>query len=580
MKMSQKNLLMGGLIIILAVGFFLRAYHFSDWLHFELDQSRDAMVVDLALENGPGELPLLGPKAAGTYLRLGPAFYYFQYLGGLLFGQTPQAMAYPIMIFSVLTIPLLYLFLRRIFDKWLSLGLAAVSSVSVFLVMYGRFAWNPNAIPFFLLLIFYSLLRSVDSDEKNKGRWLIIGSAATAFAVQLHFLVFLSIPILAAVFLAIKRPSINWKSWAGAVAIFLFIYSPAILNDIETRGANTEEFFKAITEKSSKGENRTLADKVVRAYTESARGTLLVLSGQEQIEMPAFNFSKNIGSLIEIKCSEKCQKNVWLGIIAIVLYSVGIFLLVFRFIREKNVVRKDVLLLTGIWLVLVSGLYVPIAFDLSPRFFLLLIPIIFLLFGLIIDYSSNYIKKKNILIVAVVMLLVVLNLVSVKVRFSQLAGAINGRVETSADRILKENNRVTLEQQLAIADYLESFYRENGAIIYLNSEPFYRRSILYHIGRRSIPYEDLRGAKVYRKGNYFTAYVTNSSTDKKVGKYLNNFEIAEERQFGTLTVHRLIPREDMIVAEEQAIKPTKKVRKAHTPGVPERYTWNEVLDFN
>ncbi|KKQ80048.1 MAG: hypothetical protein UT03_C0034G0004 [Candidatus Moranbacteria bacterium GW2011_GWD2_38_7] len=564
-------------MLIFAVGIFIRSYHFADWLHFELDQSRDAMVIDLALENGPGELPLLGPKAAGTYLRLGPVFYYFQYVGGLLFGQTPQAMAYPTMFFSILTIPLLYLFLRRIFDEWLSLGLTAISSVSLFLVLYGRFAWNPNAIPFFLLLTFYALLRAVDLNEKYPGRWLVICSAALALATQLHFLVFLSLPVAVAVFLAIKRPSINWKSWLGAAAIFLFLYTPVILNDIKTQGANTKEFFKAITEKSSKGESHTLIDKVVRAYMESARGSMLILTGQEQMEIPSINFSKDNGPSVEFKCAEKCQKNVWLGIIAIVGYSLGIALLVFRFIKEKNAGRKNVLLIVGIWLFLVSGLYVPLAFALSPRFFLLLVPILFVLFGIILE-SGKVWKNWIIIIAAVIVFLVALNVIAVQTRFSQLAGAIKGKVETTSDRILKENNRVTLEQQLAIADYMENSYKENGAIVYLNSEPFYRRSILYHVGRRGIPYEDLRGAKVYRKGNYFTAYVNNSSADKKVGKYSDNFNVVEKREFGTMIVFKLSPKESSIVAEEQAIKPQKKKKKVHTPGVPDRYTWNEIFN--
>lgn len=577
-KITQKQLLIAIMVVVFALGIFLRSYNFAPWLHFELDQSRDAMVVDSALDNGIGELPLLGPKAAGTYLRLGPIFYYFQYLGGVMFGQTPEAYAYPTMFFSILSIPLLYLFLRRIFDKWLSLGLTAVSSASIFLVMYGRFAWNPNAIPFFVLLTFYALLRAASKEEKRPGLWLIVCAGALAIATQLHFLVFITLPLAVVVFLLIKRPKINWKGWLGSVAIFLFIYTPVILNDFQTRGANTKEFFKAITEKSSKGESHTLADKIMRAYMESARGSLLILSGQEQIEIPSLNFNKSIASPVEFKCSEKCQKNVWLGILAIILYSTGIVFLVARFLKEKDADKKNLLLLTGIWLTLISGLFVPISFDLAPRFFLLLVPITFVTFGLMLEFLEKRFNCRNLLLLFSILLLVILNLISAQTRFSQLAGAINGRVDNKADRILKENNRVTLEQQLAMANYMTSFYRENGAIVYLNSEPFYRRSILYHVGRQGVPYEDLRGAKIYRQGNYFTAYVTNASTDKKVSKYLVNFDIAEKKVFGTMTVFRLVPKESLIVAEKQEIKPKKKTTKSRTPGVPERYTWSEIFE--
>ncbi|HLM83842.1 MAG TPA: hypothetical protein VK254_01360, partial [Candidatus Bathyarchaeia archaeon] len=65
------------LIVVFAVA--IRVYHFSDWLHFGMDQARDASLVRDAVQNGPSQLPLLGPRAAGTFVRLGPIFYYFQY---------------------------------------------------------------------------------------------------------------------------------------------------------------------------------------------------------------------------------------------------------------------------------------------------------------------------------------------------------------------------------------------------------------------------------------------------------------------------------------------------------------------
>jgi hypothetical protein len=92
LKKLFKNKIFISLLIITLVGFGLRIYRHSDFLHFELDQSRDAMVISEAIEKGPGELPLLGPRAAGTMLRLGPAFYYFEYLSALIFGNTPAAM--------------------------------------------------------------------------------------------------------------------------------------------------------------------------------------------------------------------------------------------------------------------------------------------------------------------------------------------------------------------------------------------------------------------------------------------------------------------------------------------------------
>ena len=81
----KKNWKMIAFAAVILAAIFLRAWHFHDWLFFKMDQARDALLIKQVLENGPGWLPLLGPKAGGTHLNLGPAFYYFQYISAFLF---------------------------------------------------------------------------------------------------------------------------------------------------------------------------------------------------------------------------------------------------------------------------------------------------------------------------------------------------------------------------------------------------------------------------------------------------------------------------------------------------------------
>ena len=71
------------IIAIISLGIFLRIFHFSSWLHFEIDQAFDFDLVSPAVSNGPQNLHLLGPNVGGGLLRLGPAFYYLQYASAL-----------------------------------------------------------------------------------------------------------------------------------------------------------------------------------------------------------------------------------------------------------------------------------------------------------------------------------------------------------------------------------------------------------------------------------------------------------------------------------------------------------------
>ena len=55
-------------LAIIFLGAFLRVYEFGDWLRFNPDQGRDAIV---AFDMTQGEIPFLGPVAGGTEFRLG-----------------------------------------------------------------------------------------------------------------------------------------------------------------------------------------------------------------------------------------------------------------------------------------------------------------------------------------------------------------------------------------------------------------------------------------------------------------------------------------------------------------------------
>ncbi|MFA5993940.1 MAG: glycosyltransferase family 39 protein, partial [Parcubacteria group bacterium] len=323
----KKNIIKYRIFIILgltfALGAFLRVYHFADWLHFELDQSRDAAVVDLALNQGIGNLPLLGPKAAGSFLRLGPIFYYFEYLSALVFGHTPAGMTGLNGLFSVLAIPLFYVFVRRYFNVKIAMSLAALFATSLFLILYARFSWNPNGLPFFILLAMYSLLRAADDAEKRKGWWLVLGATAMTVATQLHFVAFLGIPTIAILFLVIKRPHIQWRYWLAAIAVILVLYAPMVVNELKTGGDNAKEFVKIFAKKSTAGDN-TLIEKGIKNYTENSLGYFLMTTSNEKAELPRV---KQQGLRMDVVCDRDCRDNLGMGAMAMLFFSVGVILM-------------------------------------------------------------------------------------------------------------------------------------------------------------------------------------------------------------------------------------------------------------
>jgi len=196
------------------------------------------------------------------------------------------------------------------------------------------------------------------------------------------------------------------------------------------------------------------------------------------------------------------------------------------------------------------------------------------------EFLSNNFKKVGVVIATLIILVLILsNLLAVQKRFQELAAAKDTAFKISGDKVLKENHRVTLEQQEEITDYMASIYEKNKFPVYVNSDPFYRRSFLYHLEQNNIPRDDFRNnvnqKKVYRNGNYFLVYPTLSNVSKELNDYENNYSIVDEKEFGTLKLFQLEPKAEAVNAEVQQFGPKGKPQSAF--GVPLRYRWEEIF---
>lgn len=572
--------------VILGIGLGLRLYHFSDWLHFEVDQSRDFRVVDEAVQNGPSELPLLGPRAAGTFLRLGPGFYNLSYLSALLFGDTPPGIAMISVILSTASILSLFLLLRRLFRQRLAFLLSLLFVVSLFFVLYGRFAWNPNTIPFFLVTGFLFLLFALDGrgqpdGEENtplffKREWFFAGSAGLlAFATQLHFLVFVSVPIIVTLFLALHRPHFRWRGWAVAIGIILLLYTPVILNDIAANGANAREFLQAVGGKSSK-EGHTFVENFTENITNQSLFSWIILTGYEGAELPNV---KSIGTvLVDIQCDGGCRTHLFGGAVAGAVWLLGLVSYIFFFLRERDRKKRDTLSLLVIWFSVCFFLFLPLASDFAPRFFLILAPFPFLFLGMIARSAEEFLPSRagKYAGTCIIVVAVLSNLYFVSERFSELARARYENFPTASDRILKEKTRFTLEQQNDILDWMASFQDANSEPIYFYSEPEYRRALrvlLESRGRTELDVQRFYNGSIYRQGNYFVFLRAGSNLESGLARFREKFDEVESKSFGTITGFRFVPKLEFITAETRSFEPSST--RTEAPGVAPRYTWKQ-----
>ena len=576
MKNILKNKIFWIVLGITVVGFFLRAYHFEDWMHYQLDQARDYRIIHAAIEYGPGELPLQGPRAAGSFLRLGPLLYYLEYGSALVFGDTPAGSVMIILILNVLAIPLFYVFLRRFFDWKLSAGLTGIFAVSLFMIVYSRFGWNPTLIPFFMILFAYALLRVTDDDEKS-GWWLIGASGALAFIANMHFVALVTVPIIAVIYFIWTRPKVGLKWWFFAVLFFVFLNIPLIVNDIKTGGENLVEFIDVALNRSGGDDENThnIVDKVVRNIDAHTQYYWLILTGDQFAGLPELKGS-------DIQCGYDCRKGLVRGVLSFIMIFFGIVGWVWLYITEEAVKKKNFLRLVLLWGVIIFVVYIPLAYDIAPRFFLLNAPLMFVMLGFVPKaIGVEYKKPGKIIAVVLVVLCVISNLFFVSRYFGELAQASANEdfLLDYRDRILKEKTRVTFEQMMNITDWMESKHKENGYPIFMYGQPEYKRAFWERIDVRDISRDhipkDLN--PIYKQGNYFIVIRTQSDQDGFLENFLKCLNIEEKKNFGTLTAYYFSPKEECITDDKKIFQEKSRDPK-FSKDVQPRYLWRQVFE--
>ncbi len=442
---------------ILLLGFSLRFVHLDEWLYFKMDQARDAMLVSQAIERGPEYLPLLGPRVGAVdleegLLRTGPVYYYFQYLSGVIFGSSePSVFAYPDMLFGVFGIAMLFLFARLFLSAPAALAVSALLSVSFLGVEYSRFAWNPNPLPFFLLLSFYGMLRFFNEPAgKKKYFFLALWALGFGIGAQLHFFGMMSLVGATGLFLVWRfelwkrenirkvfaRPArVSIAKYAGvAGVIFLVLSAPIIANDMLREGENTRNFFEAMTKKQ---DAKPLSERIGKAWEENGRYWCLITTAECVTE------------------SEK-KNRIPLALTAVFLMA-GFFVVILRLRAFQEGIKRDFLRLLFVWTGVFVVLSVPVAFQLRPRFFLVVLPIPFLLFGIVFEYMREKWARAGYVAGAILFIgIFSLNVNGIIEWFGEQAASQKNNAPVSRTIILKSKDGVTLGQLERAAEYMSS----------------------------------------------------------------------------------------------------------------------------
>jgi len=463
---AKKHYVVITLSIILLIGAYLRLSDFSDLARFNQDQVRDAQIVD-AMAQGK-EFPLLGPKAGGTKFKLGPAFYYLEYLSGALFGFTPAGIAFFIPILATISIGLFYLLSRKLFATNISLILAFLYATSFYAIKYSRFAWNPNVIPFFLFAFLLLLLAIL---EKKRGIYphVLLG-IVVGIGVQLHTTLLIIMPLVTAgvyVFMFFKEKNLPFKNITITIFLIIALNTPFFIYDIQNKGANLGEFFGGAETKTAT--NSSLIGKIADDTQFFLQGSAYVITGSEPQK-------KWTGPIKLIKSKDFSEYALIL--VSLLLFTSGLFLLIKKLRKEKESSLKNTLVLLTILMLSTFILFIPIADELNLRFFIIIIFLPFIFFGLVIEYVLSY-KRSRLVSLVIGFMIAVLFATNI-MAYSKTYDLADYRAKDSA------YGGISFGETKEICSFIKTQLSSNNAsVAYLDTFEF-ERSVKYVCAKENV----------------------------------------------------------------------------------------------
>lgn len=528
-RFGKKHRILLALLFILAVGAICKLADFGDLVRFNADQVRDARIVDAMVEDG--EFPLLGPKAGGTAFKLGPAFYYLEYLSATLFGNTPEGIALIFPLLSLGSIGLFFLLFRRLFPVPLALGLTALYATAFYFTKYSRFAWNPNAIPFFLLAFLLLLLLIAKPAEKRMPLWYGLLGIVIGIGTELHTTLLLLMPVLFLVVhirAALRDTAWRWKELCLTIGIAFLFSLPFFISDVQTGGENVRSFFAGTLTKTEA--HQSLLKGLALNAQFFIQGNVYALSGME----PDRDWTK-----LRSYSSFPSLRELSLAAGGLAFFALCLFLLVRRLRTERHPDKRNFLEVVAMLLASSFILFLPIAHELNLRFFIVLLVLPYLFLGLLSQELLARLKKHR-----------RLGLAAVGIIFSSLI-AINAwtvlRVYNLADYRAKDQayGGISTGEARKLAAFIAEGEAQSGEadgeIVFYPFE--FERSLDYFLESEQLTLKGTEEDQDRKQWRYLIA--ENPKAEGRLKELDCCYMVGGREQIGRFTIAALIPKEDL-----------------------------------
>ena len=214
-------------LLFVLVAAALRLSNITSLNFFTYDQARDALFVKRMIVDHQWRLLGTQTSLPGMYL---PPFYYYTIAPILwLFRLNPMGIDLYSALIGIATIPSIWFVGNKIFGRPAGVFAAGLFAVSPLVVELTRRAWNPNTLPFFILVAFYFLYLYF---QKRKTRDFLLAFVVYSYCLSLHFGAWLLIPLFVFTWFFYLVKNKKFIGLLGSLLIIFFFVSPLLFFEL------------------------------------------------------------------------------------------------------------------------------------------------------------------------------------------------------------------------------------------------------------------------------------------------------------------------------------------------------------
>jgi len=203
-----------------------------------------------------GIYPLLGPSASvNNSFHLGPFYYYLLAIPYFLGNGNYHAAIIFFSLLNAFSIFVLYYVCRNWLTVPQSLKITALYAFSSYMINIQSFPWNPYILPLFIILSSYCIVQA------QKGRYLFVPLLFLSFSIclQAHATALFLLPVFV---LLLPLKKIPFRFYAVGLLLFLLSLAPWVYLDIATNFSQTRAGLAIF--QAGKEEQCSLSDYLMR----------------------------------------------------------------------------------------------------------------------------------------------------------------------------------------------------------------------------------------------------------------------------------------------------------------------------